>query len=311
VDGRGSKLMSWRRFFPHRSPPWWQGQLLALLCVGVATDIRWLAEPLLASDFPFVTFFPATLIATIWGGRKAGVTSTVLGALIAAWLFMPRRYILAVSLPIAFSLTLFLLFTIGLVLLTNHLVVTSQKATRHEEQLEIVTQELRHRIKNILTVVDALVSQTARGATSVEDFQSSFRPRLAALQSAQNLLVETPDRVILRTLIEEALKPFALGPRFASPLDGPRVDVSPEQAVALALILNELATNATKYGALSVPNGRIDLGWTLAPNDELHLHWREIGGPAVTPPAKTGFGSRLFELRFFPSPGQASEPDAS
>ncbi len=287
--------MSWRRLFPLEPPVWWKGQLLAVLSVGVATDIRWLLQPVLTAEFPFITYFPAALVATIWGGVWAGVTAVALGTAVAIWLFVPTHFHLSVSLPVAVSAVLYLALGVALVALTSYLLQSSRREARLREQIEFISQELRHRIKNMLAVVEALSRQTARNAGSVEDFQAAFLPRLRALVATQDLLVHTGDGVALHDLVETTLKPFAVDTRLERPPDGPEVRLTAACTVALALVLNELATNAAKYGALSTAEGRLDIGWTRAPGGEVRLLWRERGGPPVTPPERTGFGSKLFE----------------
>jgi two-component sensor histidine kinase len=101
--------------------------------------------------------------------------------------------------------------------------------------------------------------------------------------------------VDVRTLIEREVFPFSAGDQVA--LDGQSIRVSPKVAMSLAVVLHELATNATKYGALSVPAGRVDISWSTLNEDpsSLRLRWRETGGPPVKPPAKKGFGTTLIE----------------
>jgi two-component sensor histidine kinase len=287
--------VSWRRLFPLEPPAWWKGQLLAVLSVGVATDVRWLLQPLLTADFPFITYFPAALVATIWGGVWAGVTAVALSSVVAIWLFAPMHFHFSVSLPVAVSGVMYVALGVALVALTNHLLASSRREARLREQIEFISQELRHRIKNMLAVVEALSRQTARNAGSVEDFQAAFLPRLRALVATQDLLVESGDGVALHALVEATLMPFGVDGRLERPLDGPAIVLTAGQTVALALVLNELATNAAKYGALSTAEGRLDIGWTQAPGGEARLLWRERGGPSVTPPERTGFGSKLFE----------------
>jgi two-component sensor histidine kinase len=287
--------VSWRRLFPLEPPVWWKGQLLAVLSVGVATDVRWLLQPLLTADFPFIAYFPAALIATIWGGALAGLTAVVLSAAVAIWLFLPTHFQLNLSLPVAVSAMLYVALGAALVALTSHLLTSSRREARLREQVEFISEELRHRIKNMLAVVEALSRQTARNVNSLEDFQAGFLPRLRALVATQDLLVQGNDGASLHTVVDTTLKPFDVVSRLERPLDGPDIRLTAAQTVALALVLNELATNAAKYGALSTPEGRLDIGWTRAPGGEVHMLWRERGGPEVSPPTRTGFGSKLFE----------------
>jgi PAS domain S-box-containing protein len=147
-----------------------------------------------------------------------------------------------------------------------------------EEFQRLLANELNHRVKNTLATVQSIVNQTLRNAVDVESTRGTINARIIALAGAHDLLT---DRVA----------PFVAG---QITRDGPSVDVSPSQALALSLALHELATNAAKYGALSRSEGRVELRWKLQ-DDRLDLSWREYGGPRVAPPSRRGFGSRLIE----------------
>jgi len=165
---------------------------------------------------------------------------------------------------------------------------------RLEQQQRMVTAELAHRLKNILAVVQSVANRTK--ATSVEDFRSALIGRVKALAVAHGVLVEAQWRDgDLRVLIEQLLAPhFAEGGGKRIALDGPRVGLSAEQATGFALIVHELATNASKYGALSNPEGRVDVSWRVA-SDRLRFEWAEIGGPKVAGASAKGFGTTLIE----------------
>ncbi len=155
---------------------------------------------------------------------------------------------------------------------------------------DLVTQELRHRIGNLLTVVQAVARHTFKDADplSIEDFSA----RLHALAAAQKLLIDSETRpAIMADVVREALSPHCSdGDRAA--ISGPPIALDGRRAHALTLALHELATNAAKYGALSLDGGWIELTWTGA-NGQLELVWREHEGPAVAAPARQGFGSML------------------
>jgi two-component sensor histidine kinase/PAS domain-containing protein len=177
--------------------------------------------------------------------------------------------------------------------------ITEQKDA--ERQQALLMDELSHRVKNNLAVVQAMASQTLRHATDPSMFAGAFMDRLSALASAHNLLTQSVwTGAELRRLAEVVLSPFVerLGNRELG-IEGPDVSVSPSTAVTLALVLHELATNASKYGALSTAEGRIELSWTLqqetARQPVAQLQWREFGGPPVKAPTRKGFGSRLIQ----------------
>lgn len=160
------------------------------------------------------------------------------------------------------------------------------------ERAKFLSEELVHRVKNTLTTVLALANQTFKGDTHKEG-RAVFSGRVQALSDAYNVLSEDSwTATSIGRVVESALRPFHIGPGHIT-IGGPDHEVKPAQALTLALAINELATNATKYGALSVPGGAVSVTWTADP--ALRLEWIEAGGPAVTPPARAGFGSRLIK----------------
>ncbi|HJR22700.1 MAG TPA: PAS domain-containing protein [Dongiaceae bacterium] len=168
--------------------------------------------------------------------------------------------------------------------------ITERK--RGEQHLWLLSRELEHRVKNILTTAIALARLTR--AETVKDFAKALIGRLQTLASAQSLLAASRwQGASLQRLIEEELGAFAnVGGRVA--ISGPVLELAPDAAQTVALILHELTTNATKYGALSKQTGRIAVEWDLN-REHLSLHWRETGGPAVERPGELGFGSQLIE----------------
>ncbi len=182
-----------------------------------------------------------------------------------------------------------------------HIDITERKEA--EAQQRLLLQELAHRVKNSLAMIQAIASQTFRNAVSLEAANETFSARLAALARAHDLLVEGNwTRATLQDVVKSVVGIQGEPGRFS--VSGPKVAVGPKPALALALILHELGTNAVKYGALSNQDGRVDITWRLDEIEgEMHfrLRWQETGGPPVEPPARRGFGSRLIE-RTFPSP---------
>ena len=160
-----------------------------------------------------------------------------------------------------------------------------------ERQQKLLVDELNHRVKNSLATVQAIAQQTLRTAETPAAFQRAFESRLMALSQTHDLLTATNWRgAALRDVLLSELGPF--GPNHYE-LSGPAVDLTPPEALALGLVLHELATNAAKYGALSA-DGCVSVTWQAA-DGRLSLTWRERGGPAVSPPTHRGFGSRLIE----------------
>ena len=164
---------------------------------------------------------------------------------------------------------------------------------RMDDRQKLLLAELNHRVKNTLATVQALSLQTLRTSGSAAAFHEAFGERLRALSEAHDLLTRREwAGAPLEDVVAATLAPYGATDRLR--WRGPAVLLAPSPAVALHMAFHELATNAAKYGALSVPQGGINVAWTIAEQD-LRIEWRETGGPAVSPPARRGFGSRLVE----------------
>jgi PAS domain S-box-containing protein len=174
--------------------------------------------------------------------------------------------------------------------------IEKQKAA--EVQQKLLAGELEHRIKNTMAMVAAIASQTFRTAATKEEARTIFDARLFALNQAHSVLTSSSwTSASMASVVEGALAPHRSGERRIH-VRGPEVQLTPKQALSLALSIHELATNATKYGALSAPAGTIDVTWDCCTSDQnrkLNFEWREHGGPLVMPPTRRGFGSRLIE----------------
>ncbi|WP_340647280.1 HWE histidine kinase domain-containing protein [Phenylobacterium sp.] len=169
--------------------------------------------------------------------------------------------------------------------------------TRAAERRQFLINELNHRVKNTLATVQSIAHQTLRSGQSAVEARDLLTSRLIALSGAHDILTredwETAD---LRDIVATCISPFEpeQGARFD--VRGPALRVAPKAAVALAMALHELVTNAVKYGALSTEPGRVAITWSLADRDgdpRLILDWTERGGPPVKTPERMGFGSRL------------------
>jgi PAS domain S-box-containing protein len=176
--------------------------------------------------------------------------------------------------------------------------ITSAK--EGEEHLRLLLREITHRSKNLLAVIQAMARQTARHAGNVENFLERFGARLQALARSHDLLVqESWHGASLSELVRSQLGHY-LDREAGSQVSvgGPGALLKPEAAQSLGLALHELAANAAKYGALSVPKGHVDINWRRLPPAEgegLEILWTESGGPRVAKPAQRGFGSLVIE----------------
>ena len=160
---------------------------------------------------------------------------------------------------------------------------------------KLIVEELHHRIKNTLATVSAIASQSLRTATDLEHGQQAIESRLLALGRAHDLLLQARwSSASLAHIVQGATEPYDSKGEGRISIQGPDLRIVSGAVIALAMTLNELCTNTTKFGALSVPGGHVEIVWTIDPNNErLHLTWTEKGGPAVQPPTRQSFGTRL------------------
>lgn len=169
-----------------------------------------------------------------------------------------------------------------------------------EAHLRLVMRELSHRSKNLLAVIQAMARQTARSSGDLEEFEKNYSQRLQALSASQDLIVhQNWHGAPLAELLRSILVPFADDVEARIDLKGPSLNVTPTAAQNLALSIHELATNASKYGALSVPTGRVSLTWAIerghGGEDRVRISWKEKGGPLVMEPRRKGFGHVVIE----------------
>jgi len=175
--------------------------------------------------------------------------------------------------------------------------VTERRAA--EDHRQLLASELSHRVKNSFAMIQAVIGQTLRRASSLEEAGAVLEARIQAMASANDLLTDQRwEYASIRDLIHRTLAPFEVRDPARFAIEGSDLSLPPRFAVALALSLHELATNATKYGALSVPEGSVRLAWQVLTDGSarrLRFSWVEQGGPPVTRPDRAGFGTRLIE----------------
>jgi two-component sensor histidine kinase len=168
-----------------------------------------------------------------------------------------------------------------------------------EAHLRLLLRELTHRSKNLLAVIQGMARQTARHAGSIDGFLTQFSARLQALAASHDLLVrESWHGASLGEIVRSQLANYIDRGGGQVTLDGPEVALKPEAAQNLGLALHEMTVNAVKFGALSVPAGRIAITWSRrdgAKDNALDIDWRELFGPKVKPRRKNGFGSMAIE----------------
>ena len=260
---------------------------LAIGCVAVATVLRlaiglWLGEGVVA----FAFYFPAVLVAALVGGAWSGALAVVLGGLLGWWAFLPPYYALGPLTSVeAASLGAYLVSSAVVVLAAE--VYRRMLATLREEQSRrtLMLNELQHRMRNTLAVVQAIVTHSLRAAP---EQAHTIAGRIASLMATNELLGHSESQTAdLASIFASELAPYG-DARVV--VEGASVPLVPDVARALALIVHELATNAAKYGALSVPQGRLRVSWATQ-SDRLTIVWTESDGPPVAEPTRRGFGT--------------------
>ncbi|MGY6156303.1 PAS domain-containing sensor histidine kinase [Paraburkholderia graminis] len=180
-----------------------------------------------------------------------------------------------------------------------NMLVDISEQKQAESRQKMLIDELNHRVKNTLATVQSLATQTARHAASVEEFVGAFESRLLSLARAHELLAKRHwQDAPLETLVREITSPLTGAMQERAIIAGPAITVTPRIALNLTMCINELLTNAAKYGSLGAADGSLAIRWDLRPaegGNTLDISWLERGGPPVTPPQHRGFGTRLIE----------------
>ena len=256
-----------------------------------------MTEALLGETLATLPYFPGLVASRdqSWTGwtNNRGRTELVAARALCGWglivsASLPKRALYSGAWSRLFWRSLVAAGMIAMFLLLTALAV---RQARREASL---MAELEHRVKNILAVVSAVVERTREDTRSKEEFVSSLRGRIHSMAGAQTLLGNSRWRgVDLTHLIRAELEPYATTTN--TDLHGPAVYLTPDATYAMAMVMHELATNAAKYGALSQPEGRVSVHWTLTPKHSqgaaLKIQWDEIGGPEVAMPSRQGYGS--------------------
>jgi PAS domain S-box-containing protein len=170
-----------------------------------------------------------------------------------------------------------------------------------DEQRNLITSEMAHRFRNLMAVVNSVVSLSARSVSSVPEYRDALEGRLRSVSRTQEALLEPGREVQLNELVELELAPFRNDPSNRISVRGSEVTIPAQQAVSLSLVLHELTTNAVKYGALSKLEGSVQVAWKTEQEGVVRyllLDWIEKGGPPVMSPIRRGFGSALIESCF-------------
>lgn len=259
----------------------------SIVAIIAATTLRWIIDRGV-SGVPFVTYFPAVVLVSLFIGWRWGCLTAVLAAIVGHRLFRPDLPITQFGSADYIMAGLFA-FSCAILINMGHGVrrlLWQLDEARSGEKL--LNEELRHRSRNILAVVRALASLTYR-SSDPEHFLNDFTQRLDALARA-NDVSEGDAPISLARIVTEAIAPFQTASRIK--FDGPDVTIDRDARIPAMLALHELCTNASKYGALSCDGGSIEIQWTRD-GDSVRVAWRERDGPSVVPPTRAGLGSAL------------------
>ena len=164
------------------------------------------------------------------------------------------------------------------------------------ERQDTLIAELNHRVRNILTLIQGLVSQTMESADNTQKFAKQLDGRIKALARAHDQITQDQwSPAPLKTLFVNELNAYSPDFKKNVRLEGPHAIIDPQAFSSMALVVHEMVTNSAKYGALSAPKGILSVTWELDPQGNLDVLWREEGGPAVVPPSRRGFGSTIIQ----------------
>jgi two-component sensor histidine kinase len=235
-----------------------------------------------------ITYLPAVAVATLLGGIGPGVMVALLGGVMAWWAFTPPAFSFELyRYGDGISLIAFAVSSPIVVWVTDYFRRLSKRLEDEEGLRELAVQELAHRLKNKIATIQAIIAVQLRDNPQVRD---GILARLNALTAADDLIEKTNGQgAYLCDIASVELGPY-IGSR--ATIQGSNVLLPPKYALTLALIVHELATNAAKYGSLSVPEGRVSVRSTIS-DSLLSLEWRENDGPPVSEPTRSGFGLKL------------------
>lgn len=301
MAGDSNALVGLQRALPRTNSP--GAYLTAAGIVALATLIKfpldaWAGEPLP----PYISFYPAVVLASLCGGPRVGFAAAAASLLLAWYIWLPDFFSFGISgarTPLTLGIfavsSALLAWVVGLARLVLDQVVLN------EAERALSARESVHRIKNLIAVVQALAAKISREVSSPEEYRQVITKRLEALGAAQNVLIkEDWSDADLKHLIDSALAPFLPNPGLAVET-GPDMVVPARHVNGLCMALYELSTNAMKYGALANGDGPVTLSWRCEMNDCV-LEWREARRHHAAA-ENSGFGSVLIKTALSNAPG--------
>jgi len=265
-----------------------------VLAIALPTVIRLAVEPLVQGRIPYLSYYPVVMLAALFIGWRAAAI-VMLGSLVANELLFEPAPGFAPHEGLARGL-IFVGGSAILIVLGHALRKTVAELDAAVRREAFLAAELAHRAKNNLALITAIARRCQLPEQSSGEFLEQLLPRIHALAQAQDMLVDTDSNPTeLRSLVGEVLRPFA--DHGGISIDGPMMPISRDECTPLVMAIHELATNASKYGALSVPEGRVEISWGIADPDGggVTLVWKERNGPVVEAPRRRGLGTRLID----------------
>jgi len=258
--------------------------LFAIVCVALATALRYLLGLYDPYVLTFAAHYPAILIVALMAGMPAAIFAAALSTVLVGWLFISPQSSDALT---VFNSLYFALSCVLLVLIAQayrRLLASYRAQERHKS---LMLQELEHRSKNAYSVVEAIVTQSL---ADNREMAETIIGRIRAVSATNDVINAAEDlQPDLRTLIRSKFGPFG---QYRAVLQGKDVRLTPEAARNLSLVFHELVTNAIKHGAMSGPEGSVEISWRTN-GQTLTIEWIERGGPVASAPARRGFGTRL------------------
>jgi two-component sensor histidine kinase len=282
-----------RAIVSERSHPWCL--VIVVVALLAATAARE-ALSYVQVSLIFVTYFPAVMITSLLTGWRYGVATALLAGVVASMMFSRPPETALVS-GLVFPVIDFLVFLTScalIIVIADGLRRALGDLDHASEMAALLNRELQHRVANMLAVVQGLASQSAKAA-SPEAFAKTFGARLQALARAHALLgTRSLETCSLRELIDQACQPFCSGENITR--TGPPCELPAASCIPLVLALHELCTNAIKYGALSNPEGKVEITWAFSDAPaQIVIRWEESGGPPVSKPTRKGLGTALLQ----------------
>jgi two-component sensor histidine kinase len=260
----------------------------AVCCVVTASLVRWAVGFLGEDVFVFASYYPAVLFATYVGGAGVGSLAALLSAAIGWWAFLPPHFAFTPLTPgVETKLLAFLLACALIIWGANRYRWLLNGLEAEEELRELAVGELAHRLKNKIATIQSVIGARLRDEPQI---RNEILCLLSSLSATDDLIMATQGSgANLRDIFDAEIRPYDIS-RIS--LQGPDVLLPPKPAMTMALVVHELATNSAKYGALSVPSGKLAISWSEA-DKKVTIDWRESEGPTVIPSTHHGFGTRL------------------